>query len=30
MIDALAGALIDTWERLVLPRKRRALAQMSA
>jgi 5-aminolevulinate synthase len=30
MIDALAGALLDTWERLALPRERRAPAQMIA
>jgi 5-aminolevulinate synthase len=30
MIDALAKALLDVWERLDLPREDRALAQMSA
>ena len=30
MIDALAKALIDVWERLALLREGRALAQMSA
>jgi hypothetical protein len=30
MIDALARALIDIWERLDLPREHRAPAQMIA
>jgi hypothetical protein len=29
LIDALAKALIDVWDRLALPRKDQAIAQMS-